>query len=39
MFDRLRQANVDFIQGYTVGKPVEIETLIKIADDDVEAVG
>ncbi len=39
MFDRLRQANVDFIQGYTVGKPVDIETLINIADDDVEAVG
>jgi len=39
MFDRLRQANVDFIQGYTVGKPVDIETLINIADDDQEAVG
>jgi len=39
MYDRLRQANVDFIQGYTVGRPVEIETLLNIADDDIEAVG
>jgi len=28
MFDRLRDANVDYIQGYTVGKPVDIQTLI-----------
>ncbi len=39
MYDRLRQANVDFIQGYTVGRPVDIETLLDIADDDIEAVG
>lgn len=30
MFDRLREANVDYIQGYTVGKPVSIDTLINI---------
>ncbi len=28
MFDKLREANVDYIQGYTVGKPVAIETLL-----------
>ncbi len=28
MFDKLREANVDYIQGYTVGKPVEIATLL-----------
>jgi len=28
MFDRLRDANVDYIQGYTVGRPVDIQTLI-----------
>ena len=28
MFDRLRDANVDYIQGYTVGKPVDIQTLV-----------
>ena len=28
MFDKLREANVDYIQGYTVGKPVSIETLL-----------
>ncbi|MCP4187064.1 MAG: EAL domain-containing protein [Gammaproteobacteria bacterium] len=28
MFDRLRDANIDYIQGYTVGEPVDIETLI-----------
>ena len=27
MFDRLREANIDYIQGYHVGKPVPIETL------------
>ncbi len=32
MFDKLREANVDYIQGYTVGKPVEISTLL--ATDD-----
>ncbi len=28
MFDKLREANVDYIQGYIVGKPVEIATLL-----------
>jgi diguanylate cyclase (GGDEF)-like protein len=28
MFDKLREANVDYIQGYTVGKPVSIESLL-----------
>ncbi len=27
MFDRLREANIDYIQGYHVGRPVPIETL------------
>ncbi len=29
MFDKLREANVDYIQGYTVGKPVSIQTLVE----------
>ncbi len=29
MFDRLRDANVDYIQGYTVGRPVDIKTLLE----------
>ncbi|MFT5219210.1 MAG: diguanylate cyclase (GGDEF)-like protein/PAS domain S-box-containing protein [Planctomycetota bacterium] len=28
MFDRLREANVDYIQGYVVGKPVKMSTLL-----------
>jgi diguanylate cyclase (GGDEF)-like protein/PAS domain S-box-containing protein len=28
MFDKLREANVDYAQGYTVGKPVSIDTLV-----------
>lgn len=28
MFDQLRAANIDFIQGYTVGEPVDIQTLL-----------
>ena len=28
MFDRLREANVDYAQGYTVGRPVSIDTLV-----------
>ena len=32
MFDRLRDANVDYIQGYTVGRPVAIETLLDETD-------
>jgi diguanylate cyclase (GGDEF)-like protein/PAS domain S-box-containing protein len=27
MFDKLREANVDYAQGYTVGRPVSIDTL------------
>ncbi|MDJ0778284.1 MAG: EAL domain-containing protein [Gammaproteobacteria bacterium] len=30
MFDLLRKANVDYIQGYTVGKPVAIDTLLEV---------
>ncbi|HEY5738429.1 MAG TPA: EAL domain-containing protein [Gammaproteobacteria bacterium] len=29
MFNKLREANVDFIQGYQVGKPVDIQTLVE----------
>ena len=29
MFNKLREANVDYIQGYQVGKPVPIESLIE----------
>lgn len=29
MFDRLRDANVDYIQGYIVGRPVDIQTLLE----------
>ena len=32
MFDKLRAANIDFIQGYTVGKPVDIQSLIALTD-------
>lgn len=28
MFEKLRAANIDFIQGYTVGKPVDIQSLL-----------
>ena len=27
-FDKLREANVDYVQGYTVGEPVPIDSLI-----------
>jgi EAL domain-containing protein (putative c-di-GMP-specific phosphodiesterase class I) len=27
MFGKLREAGIDFIQGYYVGEPVEIQTL------------
>jgi diguanylate cyclase (GGDEF)-like protein/PAS domain S-box-containing protein len=30
MFDKLREANVDYVQGYTVGKPVPIDSLIAV---------
>jgi len=29
MFQKLREANVDYIQGYQVGKPVAIQTLVE----------
>jgi len=29
MFNKLREANVDYIQGYQVGKPVSIQTLVE----------
>ena len=29
MFNKLREANVDYIQGYQVGKPVPIESLVE----------
>ena len=39
MFDKLREANVDYIQGYTVGKPVAIETLLEIDQSGKEKAG
>jgi diguanylate cyclase (GGDEF)-like protein/PAS domain S-box-containing protein len=30
MFDKLREANVDYIQGYTVGRPMDISTLLEM---------
>ncbi len=32
MFDKLREANVDYVQGYTIGKPVSIDTLVEKND-------
>jgi EAL domain-containing protein (putative c-di-GMP-specific phosphodiesterase class I) len=29
MFEKLREANVDYVQGYTVGKPMAIDTLLQ----------
>jgi len=28
MFEKLREANVDYVQGYTIGKPVGIQSLV-----------
>jgi len=39
MFDKLREANVDYVQGYTVGKPVSIDTLVKLHQADRKQVG
>jgi len=39
MFDKLREANVDYVQGYTVGKPVPIETLVGLHLVDKKQVG
>jgi EAL domain-containing protein (putative c-di-GMP-specific phosphodiesterase class I) len=30
MFDKLREANVDYVQGYTVGKPMPIDSLVEL---------
>lgn len=38
MFDKLREANVDYIQGYTVGRPVDIKTLLEV-DTQAEQAG
>jgi EAL domain-containing protein (putative c-di-GMP-specific phosphodiesterase class I) len=32
MFNKLREANVDYIQGYQVGEPVSIKTLVEEPD-------
>jgi EAL domain-containing protein (putative c-di-GMP-specific phosphodiesterase class I) len=39
MFNKLREANVDYIQGYQVGKPVAIETLIEDDQTDLDHAG
>jgi Amt family ammonium transporter len=39
MFDKLRAANVDYIQGYTVGKPVSIQSLLSLDAPDKQKVG
>jgi EAL domain-containing protein (putative c-di-GMP-specific phosphodiesterase class I) len=39
MFDKLREANVDYIQGYTVGKPVSIQSLLSLGAPDKQKVG
>jgi len=39
MFDKLREANVDYIQGYTVGKPVSIESLLGVDEPGKQKVG
>ena len=38
MFDKLREANVDYVQGYTVGKPVSIDTLVELHQADKKQV-
>jgi diguanylate cyclase (GGDEF)-like protein/PAS domain S-box-containing protein len=39
MFDKLREANVDYAQGYTVGKPAPIDTLVEHDQVDQKKVG
>jgi diguanylate cyclase (GGDEF)-like protein/PAS domain S-box-containing protein len=39
MFEKLREANVDYVQGYTVGKPVSIDTLVELHQVDKKQVG
>lgn len=36
MFDKLRAANIDFIQGYTVGRPVDIQSLLSRDQPDAD---
>lgn len=36
MFNKLREANVDYIQGYQVGRPVSIHTLVEQEPVDLE---
>jgi diguanylate cyclase (GGDEF)-like protein/PAS domain S-box-containing protein len=38
MFNKLREANVDYIQGYQVGKPVSIQTLVEQERPELEQV-
>lgn len=38
MFNKLREANVDYIQGYQVGKPVSIQTLVEQDQPDLDKV-
>jgi EAL domain-containing protein (putative c-di-GMP-specific phosphodiesterase class I) len=33
LFDRLREANIDYIQGHTIGEPVEIQSLVSRKSD------
>jgi len=39
MFDKLREANVDYIQGYTVGKPVSIESILSLEEPGKQKAG
>ena len=36
MFNKLREANVDYIQGYQVGKPVPIESILEAEIGDLD---
>ena len=38
MFEKLREANVDYVQGYTVGRPVAIQTLLEFGSPDKDKV-
>jgi len=39
MFNKLREANVDYIQGYQVGRPVAIQTLVEDDLTDLDHAG
>ncbi len=39
MFDKLREANVDYAQGYTVGRPEPMDTLVEHDQVDQKKVG